>query len=238
MLWYCESHLLVVYNLDFHFAEHQKRRDQDRALGQQLARTLSSPTPERKPVVLDAGADQPSLRVVVGCFGRRLLFYVCVRMPADRPTHRIVRVGKEPFRPESIDVLWDWYTIFKRSRGLLRQLTSRSPSSLHKMGIDYHLREANKWVADACWSWVEQATSEDEVLKMRLPILAHAIAIDAAMLYMGFCAKVVYDRLHRDFVMEALRRQRVVPTAYGIAVVSSQVYKIAKTTQDHTPQHY
>lgn len=37
---------------------------------------------------------------------------------------------------------------------------------------------------------------------------------------------------------EALRRQRVVPTAHGIAEVSSRVYKIAETTLDHTPRHY
>ncbi|KAK1841405.1 hypothetical protein CCHR01_15953 [Colletotrichum chrysophilum] len=73
---------------------------------------------------------------------------------------------------------------------------------------------------------------------MRLPILAHAIAIDAATLYKGFCTKVVYDKLHRGIVTEALRRQRVVPTAHGIAKVSSRVYKIAETTLDHTPRHY
>ncbi|KAK2758845.1 hypothetical protein CKAH01_16807 [Colletotrichum kahawae] len=93
-------------------------------------------------------------------------------------------------------LLWDWYTMFKLSRGLLRQLTSRSPSPLHKTGINYvtaldlertpqPLQEANKWLADAWCSWVEQAISEDEVLQMRLLILAHAIAIDTVTLYKG-----------------------------------------------------
>ncbi|KAF4423588.1 hypothetical protein CGCFRS4_v015477 [Colletotrichum fructicola] len=81
------------------------------------------------------------------------------------------------------------------------------------------LQEANKWLADAWCSWVEQATSEDQVLQMRLPVLAHAIAIDAATLYRGFCTKVVYDKLHRGIVMEALRHQRVVPAAHGIATI-------------------
>ncbi|KAE9566100.1 hypothetical protein CGMCC3_g17730 [Colletotrichum fructicola] len=146
-------------------------------------------------------------------------------------------------------LLWDWYTMFKLSHGLLRQLAGRSPSPQRDINVGYvsaldlertpqPLQEATEWLADAWCSWIEQTTSEDEALQMRLPILAHAIAVDAAISYKGFHVRAVFDQLHRHIVKKALSRQKIVSAAYGMAVVASHVDKTAENALDHMLQHY
>ncbi|KAF4474201.1 Phospholipase A I [Colletotrichum fructicola Nara gc5] len=146
-------------------------------------------------------------------------------------------------------LLWDWHTMFKLSHGLLRQLAGRSPSPQRDINVGYvsaldlertpqPLQEATEWLADTWCSWIEQTTSEEEALQMRLPILAHAIAVDAAISYKGFHVRAVFDQLHRHIVKKALSRRKIVSAAYGMAVVASHVDKTAENALDHMLQHY
>ncbi|KAK1659779.1 hypothetical protein BDP55DRAFT_678413 [Colletotrichum godetiae] len=134
--------------------------------------------------------------------------------------------------------LWDWYTLFRVSRGCLQQLAS-APEAAPGMNLDVSyvaafdqsrlpqpLMQMRPWLEEAWREWIQQAMSLDDLRQMRLPILANALSQDMVAYYDGFCGQTVFGEMYHDALTKALSYQRLMPMADAKALVTS----VVKTT--------
>ncbi|KAK0371625.1 hypothetical protein CLIM01_11027 [Colletotrichum limetticola] len=161
-----------------------------------------------------------------------------VYKPGKIPVDVLSRIRDVRNQRREENTLWDWYTMFRVSRGLLQQLAS-APEAAPGMNLDVSyltafdqsrlpqpLRQMRPWLEEAWAEWIQQAMSLDDLRQMRLPILANALSHDMAAYYDGFCGQTVFREIYHDALTKALSYQRLMPTADAKALVTS----VVKTT--------
>ncbi|KAK1480418.1 hypothetical protein CABS01_17265 [Colletotrichum abscissum] len=131
-----------------------------------------------------------------------------VYRPGKIPADVLSRIRDVRNKRREEKTLWDWYTLFRVSRGLLQQLAS-APEAAPGMNLDVSyvsafdqsrlpqpLRQMRPWLEEAWSEWIQQATSLGDLRQMRLPILANALSHDMAAYYGGFCGQTVFREMH------------------------------------------
>ncbi|KAI3529558.1 hypothetical protein CABS02_14791 [Colletotrichum abscissum] len=158
--------------------------------------------------------------------------------PGKIPVDVLSRIRDVRNKRREENTLWDWYTLFRVSRGLLQQLAS-APEAAPGMNLDVSyvsafdqsrlpqpLRQMRPWLEEAWAEWIQQAMSLDDLRQMRLPILANALSHDMAAYHDGFCGQTVFREMYSDALTKAVSYQRLMPTADAKALVTS----VVKTT--------